>query len=66
MDKINQDKNLTKEYESIVKEINESDSNYINKVLNNNTEYGNDEKDLSIDGKSIKSICLFFLVHSFP
>lgn len=36
MDKINQDKNLTKEYESIVKEINESDSNYINKVLNNN------------------------------
>jgi len=36
MEKINQDKNLTKEYESIVKEINESDSNYINKVLNNN------------------------------
>ena len=36
MDKINQDNNLTKEYESIVKEINESDSNYINKVLNNN------------------------------
>ena len=36
LDKINQDKNLTKEYESIVKEINESDSNYINKVLNNN------------------------------
>ncbi len=36
MDKINQDKNLTKEYECIVKEINESDSNYINKVLNNN------------------------------
>lgn len=36
MDKINQDKNLAKEYESIVKEINESDSNYINKVLNNN------------------------------
>lgn len=36
MDKINQDKNLTKEYECIVKKINESDSNYINKVLNNN------------------------------
>lgn len=36
MDKINQDKNLTKEYESIVKEINDSDNNYINKVLNNN------------------------------
>lgn len=36
MDKINQDKNLAKEYESIVKEINESDSNYINKILNNN------------------------------
>lgn len=36
MEKINQDKNLTKEYESIVKEINESDSDYINKILNNN------------------------------
>lgn len=36
MDKISQDENLLKEYESIVKEINESDNNYINKVLNNN------------------------------
>ena len=36
MDKINQDNNLIKEYESIVTEINESDSNYINKILNNN------------------------------
>ena len=36
MDKINQDQNLMKEYDSIVKEINESDSNYINKVLSNN------------------------------
>ena len=35
MDKISQDENLLKEYESIVKEINESDNNYINKVLNN-------------------------------
>ena len=35
-DKINQDQNLAQEYNSIVKEINESDSNYINKVLNNN------------------------------
>ena len=36
INKINQDKNLTKEYESIIKEINEFDSNYINKVLNSN------------------------------
>lgn len=36
MDKINQDNNLIKEYESIVTELNESDSNYINKILNNN------------------------------
>ena len=36
MDKINQNENLMKEYNSIVKEINESDNNYINKVLNNN------------------------------
>ena len=36
MDKISQDQNLMKEYDSIVKEINESDSNYINKVLSNN------------------------------
>lgn len=35
MDKISQNQNLMKEYDSIVKEINESDSNYINKVLNN-------------------------------
>lgn len=35
MDKISQDENLLKEYESIAKEINESDNNYINKVLNN-------------------------------
>ncbi len=36
MDKINQDENLLKEYNSIINEINESDNNYINKVLNNN------------------------------
>ncbi len=36
MDKINQDENLLKEYNSIIKEINESNNNYINKVLNNN------------------------------
>lgn len=36
MDKISQNQNLMKEYDSIVKEINESDGNYINKVLNNN------------------------------
>lgn len=35
-DKINQDQNLAQEYNNIIKEINESDSNYINKVLNNN------------------------------
>ena len=35
MDKINQDENLLKEYNSIIKEINESNNNYINKVLNN-------------------------------
>ena len=35
IDKISQNQNLMKEYDSIVKEINESDSNYINKVLNN-------------------------------
>lgn len=38
MDKISQDENLLKEYQSIVKEINESDNNYINKVLNNNND----------------------------
>ena len=35
MDKLSQNQILMKEYDSIVKEINESDSNYINKVLNN-------------------------------
>lgn len=33
MDVISQDQYLTQEYNSIVKEINESDSNYINKLL---------------------------------
>ena len=55
MDKINQDKNLTKEYESIVKEINESDSNYINKVLNN------DKNDHTI-GRFISGGILWWLL----
>jgi len=36
MNKINQNEKLLNEYESILDEINESDNNYINKVLNNN------------------------------
>ena len=36
MDKINQNQDLVKEYNSIIEEINESDNNYVNKVLNNN------------------------------
>ncbi len=35
MDKISRDENLLNEYKSIINEINESDNNYINKVLNN-------------------------------
>ncbi|MBQ6323444.1 MAG: hypothetical protein IJI22_01280 [Bacilli bacterium] len=55
MDKINQDKNLAKEYERIVKEINESDSNYINKVLNNN-------KNAHTIGKFISGGILWWLL----
>ena len=36
MNKINENEKLLNEYESILDEINESDNNYINKVLNNN------------------------------
>lgn len=35
MDKIQKDEIMLKEYDSILKEINESDNNYVNKVLNN-------------------------------
>lgn len=55
MDKINQNENLMKEYNSIVKEINESDNNYINKVLNNN------ENDNTI-GKFISGGILWWLL----
>ena len=68
MDKINQNENLMKEYNSIVKEITESDNNYINKVLDNN------ENDHTI-GKFISGgiiwwllgiIVLFFQSHYIP
>lgn len=36
MTKISQDENLSKEYKNIVQEINESNDNYINKILSNN------------------------------
>lgn len=36
MNKISENEKLLNEYESILDEINESDNNYINKVLNNN------------------------------
>lgn len=36
MNKINENEKLLNEYESILNEINESDNNYINKILNNN------------------------------
>ena len=36
MNKINENEKLSNEYESILDEINESDNNYINKLLNNN------------------------------
>lgn len=55
MDKISQDENLLKEYESIVKEINESDNNYINKVLNNN-------KDDHTIGKFISGGLLWWIL----
>ncbi len=55
MDKINQNENLMKEYNSIVKEITESDNNYINKVLNNN------ENDHTI-GKFISGGILWWLL----
>lgn len=55
MDKINQNKNLTKEYESILKEINKSDNNYINKVLNNN-------KNDHVIGKFISGGILWWLL----
>ncbi|MBE6147373.1 MAG: hypothetical protein E7168_03440 [Firmicutes bacterium] len=55
MDKISQDENLLKEYESIVKEINESDNNYINKVLNNN-------KDDNTIGKFISGGILWWIL----
>ena len=55
MDKISQDENLLKEYQSIVKEINESDNNYINKVLNNN-------KDDHTIGKFISGGLLWWIL----
>lgn len=55
MDKICQDKNLLKEYESIIKEINASDNNYINKVLNNN-------KDDHAIGKFISGGLLWWIL----
>lgn len=55
MDKISQDENLLKEYQSIVKEINESDNNYINKVLNNN-------KDDHMIGKFISGGLLWWIL----
>lgn len=55
MSKINQDKNLKKEYDNIVKEINESDSNYINKVLDN-------DKNEHILGKFISGGVLWWLL----
>ena len=55
MDKISQDENLLKEYESILKEINESDNNYINKVLNNN-------KDDHTIGKFISGGLLWWIL----
>lgn len=39
MDKINRDEDLAKEYENIVKEVNRSDSNYVNKVFNNKSDH---------------------------
>lgn len=55
MDKINQNENLMKEYNSIVKEITESDNNYINKVLDNN------ENDHTI-GKFISGGIIWWLL----
>lgn len=55
IDKISQDENLLKEYQSIVKEINESDNNYINKVLNNN-------KDDHTIGKFISGGLLWWIL----
>ncbi|MCI9280281.1 MAG: hypothetical protein HFJ02_05745 [Bacilli bacterium] len=55
IDKIKQDENLLHEYESIIKEINESDKNYVNKVLNNN---GNDH----VIGKFISGGVLWWLL----
>ncbi len=55
MDKLSQNQNLMKEYNSIVKEINESDSNYINKVLNN-------KKDDHTIGKFISGGALWWLL----
>ncbi len=55
IDKISQNQNLMKEYDSIVKEINESDSNYINKILSNN-------KNDHIIGKFISGGMLWWLL----
>ncbi len=55
MNKINQDQKLSKEYESILKEINESDGNYINKILNNNS------RDHTIE-KFISGGCILWLL----
>ena len=55
MNKINQNKDLSREYESIIKEINESNGNYINKILNNN-------KNDHIIGKFISGGFLWWLL----